>query len=267
MCNRICFKAFARAYQTMDGAVQNGAVSAPTKEELSAMQAACAADPSALSGYQKLLQAYRQYRNLVAVWNNVKPAFQAVSGAPDASGEASVLSGIGTVSATLRTMSASMTDALGDEDIEALLIRLRSGLAELSAGYAEFHGGLCAYAEGIQTLSENYGAFHSCLREYTGGIGSPADGAGTYANGMNEFADGVSRIPGKIQNTIDEMMEQYSSSDYDAVSFTDSRNENISSVQFVISADGVELPKTAVVTAKKKHLTFWDRLPALFGLR
>lgn len=258
---------FDTAYQAMDGAVQNGAVSAPTQEELAAMQAACAADPSALSGYQKLLQAYQQYQTLVAVWNNVKPAFQAVSGALVASGETSVVSGIGAVSAMLHSMSASMTAALGDEDIEAMLGQLRSGLAELSAGYADFHGGLCAYAEGIQTLSGNYGAFHSGLRDYTGGTGSLADGAGTFADGMNEFADGVSQIPGKMQDTIDEMMEQYNSSDFDAVSFTDSRNENISSVQFVISTDGVELPETVSFATEEEHLTFWDRLLALFGLR
>ena len=258
---------FDTSYQTMDGAVQNGAVSAPTKEELAAVQTACAADPSALSGYQKLLQAYQQYQTLIAVWNNVKPAFQAVSGALDASGETSVLSGIETVSATLHTMSASMSDALGDEDIEAMLGQLGSGLAELSAGYADFHGGLCSYMEGIQALSGNYGTFHSGLRDYTGGTGSLANGAGTFADGINEFADGVRQIPGKMQDAIDEMMEQYSSSDFDAVSFTDSRNENISSVQFVISTDCVELPKEETPPVVEEKLSFWDRLLALFGLK
>ena len=257
---------FDTAFQAMDGAVQNGAVSTPTQEKLAAVQAACASDLSALSGYQKLLQAYQQYQTLVAVWNNVKPAFQAVNGALDASGENSVFSGIGTVSATLHTISASMTDALGSEDIEAMLGQLRSGLAELSAGYADFHGGLCACAEGIQTQAGNYGAFHSGLRDYIGGVGSLADGAETFTDGMDEFANGVSQIPGKMQDAIAEMTEQYSSSDYDAVSFTDSRNENISSVQFVISTDGVELPETAAVVAEEEHLTFWDHLLALFGL-
>lgn len=258
---------FDAAYQTMDGAVQSGAVSAPTQAELAAMQAACAADPTALSGYQKLLQAYKQYQTLVVVWNNVKPAFQAVSGALDANSETSVRSGIGMVSAALHTMSASLSDALGDTDMEAMLGQLRSGLAELSAGYADFHGGLCAYAEGIQTLAGNYGTFQSGLRDYTGGTGSLADGAGTYADGMSEFAAGVSQIPGRMQDTIDEMMAQYNSSDYDAVSFTDSRNEKIGSVQFVISTDGVELPEAESAAAEEEHLTFWDRLLALFGLR
>ncbi len=55
--------------------------------------------------------------------------------------------------------------------------------------------------------------------------------------------------------------------DYDAVSFTDSRNENISSVQFVISTGGAELPEVAAVVVEEEYLTFRDRLPALFGLR
>ena len=120
---------------------------------------------------------------------------------------------------------------------------------------------------GIQTLAGNYGAFHSGLQDYTDGTGSLADGTGKFANGMNEFTDGVSQIPSKIQDTIDEMMEQYSSSDYDAVSFTDSRNENIGSVQFVISTDGVELPEEETPPVVEEKLSFWDRLLALFGLR
>lgn len=258
---------FDTAYQTMDGAVQNGAVSAPTQEELAAVQSACAADSNALSGYQKLMQAYKQYQTLVAVWNNVKPAFQAVSGVLDTHSEKSILSGIDTVSSTLKTMSDSISDSMGDTDIEVMLKQLSSGLAELSLGYSDFHGGLCTYMAGIQTLAGNYGAFHSGLQDYTDGTGSLADGTGKFANGMNEFTDGVSQIPSKIQDTIDEMMEQYSSSDYDAVSFTDSRNENIGSVQFVISTDGVELPEEETPPVVEEKLSFWDRLLALLGLR
>lgn len=257
---------FDAAYETMDDAVQNDALSEPTQEELTAMQAACAADDTALSGYKKLLQAYKQYQTLVSVWNNVKPAFRAVSDALKTSSDTSVLSGIGEVSDTLHTMSTSMSDALSDSDISAMLGQLASGIDELSTGYADFHSGLSSYAEGIQTLAENYSAFHKGLREYTGGAASLTDGAGTFSNGMNEFADGVNRIPDKMQDTIDEMMEQYNSSDFDAVSFTDSRNKNMNSVQFVISTDGVDLPEEETPPVAEEQLSFWDRLLALFHM-
>ena len=41
---------------------------------------------------------------------------------------------------------------------------------------------------------------------------------------------------------------------------------NISSVQFVISTDGAELPEVAAVVVEEEYLTFWDRLLTLFGL-
>lgn len=258
---------FDTAFQAMDGAVQNEAVSAPTQEELAAVRSACAVDSNALSGYQKLMQAYKQYQTLVAVWNNVKPAFQAVSSVLDTQSEKSVLRGIDTVSSTLKIMSDSISDSMGSADIETMFKQLSSGLAELSSGYSDFHSGLCSYTKGIEKLSDNYGKFHGGVQDYTNGTVSLAKGAGKFTDGMNEFTDGVSQIPSKVQDSIDEMMEQYNSSDFDAVSFTDSRNENISSVQFVISTDGIELPETQPASAEEEHLTFWDRLLALFGLR
>ena len=120
---------------------------------------------------------------------------------------------------------------------------------------------------GVKTLSDNYGKFHGGLKDYTNGTGSLAKGASKFTDGMNEFTDGVSQIPSKMQDSIDEMTEQYSSSDFDAVSFTDSHNKNINSVQFVISTDAVELPETKSVSVEEEDPNFWERLLALFGMR
>ncbi len=179
-------------------------------------------------------------------------------------GEQSVVAGITAVSENLRTIADSMSGSLGDTDVEKMLGELKSGMAELSSSYGDFNSGLCAYSDGIGTLAENYGDFHSGLSDYTNGVAELSDGSAEFCDGMGEFADGVSEIPDEIQSSIDEMMEQYGGSDYTSISFTDERNENISSVQFVISTDGVELPETEEEESEQKVMGFWDRLAALF---
>lgn len=242
------------AYDAMDGAMQNAAGAAPTQEELAALQTVCQNDPAALSGYQKLMDSYTQLQTLSAVWSNVKPAFQAVCDSLDVQGAQSVTAGLTSVSGGLRTMASPMLESLGALDISASMVQLTSGLSTLAANYGQFHAGLTNYLGGVDTLAGNYPTFHDGIQEYVDGTGELANGAGEYAEGMWEYADGISGIPEQVQDTIDEMMAQYNSDDFDAVSFTDSRSDSIGSVQFVISTDGVELPEAASVeTTEKKQ--------------
>lgn len=255
---------FEKGYSAIDSAISSTENSAPTEEELGQIAAACAGNNTALSGYKKLTDEYKRLKTIEAVWENVKPAFEAVKVSLGSEGEQSVIAGLTAVSENLRTISDSMSASLGDTDIEGMFGELKSGMSELSSSYGDFNSGLSAYADGIDTLAENYGEFHSGLSDYTNGTAELSDGSQEFCDGMDEFADGVSEIPDEIQDSIDEMMEQYGGSDYTAVSFTDERNENISSVQFVISTDGVELPETKEEEPEQKTKGFWDRLAALF---
>lgn len=150
-------------------------------------------------------------------------------------------------------------------DLSSMLGQLKTGLTQLTAGYAEFHKGLTAYTDGVSAFSEGYTQYDDGLRTYLNGVGELDNGSGELADGMQEFSDGVGDMPDQMQTTIDEMMEQYSSSDFDVVSFVDTRNENINSVQFILSTDGVELPKEAAEPEPEKEEGFFDRLKNLFS--
>lgn len=255
---------FGQSYETLNGAFAQAQASQPTQEELQALQAACAEDEQALSGYQKLMESYQQLQKLTAIWNKVSPAFQSVDSALDASGEHSVCGGLSSVSKGLHTMADSMSDSLSGTDVEKMMAQLASGLSSLSNSYGDFDDGLSSYVSGVRTLAQNYKTFHKGLVQYSNGTSSLADGADEFADGMDEFSDGICTMPTQIQDTIDEMMEKYNSSDFDAVSFTSSENTNINSVQFVISTDSIECPEAKPAETEEKQLSFWDRLIALF---
>lgn len=255
----------------------------------------------AQAAFAKIQQSYIDLQYLVGAYygsdgQGVKTALQSVLVVlnPDATSPAadkSLYLAIGTVSDNIKKISGSMGQ-LTQTDIEGQMNQLSAGLRQLADNYGEFHNGLVAYTDGINTLSGSYGDYQDGLTTFVTGVGDLHDGAnklsdgayqlsdgvnqlsdGAYqlsdgandlSDGMYEFADGISDMPNQIQDTIDDMMAQYSSSDYDAISFVDSRNANMASVQFVISTDGVEEPAAETVEETETQQGFFDRLKSLF---
>lgn len=235
----------------------------------------------AMAAFNRIKQSYTDLQYLVGAYYGsadqpgVQIAFQSVLTVlnPDktaATADKSLTLAIGTVSDNIKKISGSMGQ-LTETDIEGQMNQLKDGLRQLANSYGEFHNGLVSYTDGIDTLSGSYVDYQNGLTTFVTGVSDLhdganelSDGANDLSDGMYEFADGISDMPNQIQDTIDDMMAQYSSSDYDAVSFVDSRNANVSSVQFVISTDGVEEPAVETAEETETQQGFLNRLKALF---
>ncbi len=269
-------QAFSQSYSVMDDTL-SAEIPLLTEAEQAALQNACANDSHAASACQKLVAAYAQLQKAAGIWSSVRPAFTAIITALDGESSESIPSGLTQTVNGLREMAKALapdeTEDTGTEspdeevDLGQMMTQLQTGLAALAANYTDFQTGLTAYTDGVGELSKSYRSFHSGLYDLTDGIGQLKDGAGELSDGMNEFADGVSDMPAQVQDTIDEMLEKYNSADFDAVSFVDSRNDHIRSVQFVISTDGIDLPDVQALPTETVQMGFWDRLLSLFGLK
>lgn len=253
---------YAKAFQALDQTMQAEA-NAPTEEELGALQSCAQENEAAASAYQKLMASYQQLMTIKGTYQNVKPAFEAIQSTLGSKSEQSVVTGIRTVSANLRGIADSLS-AVSQTDIAGQMDTLKNGLSVLASQYGEFHKGLSSYTNGVNLLSGNYGAFQNGISSYLGGTEKIKDGSAELSDGMGQFADGIRDMPTQIQDAIDEMAGSFSGDDYQAVSFTDEKNENITSVQFVISTKGIEKAKTEKTTETEKKEGFWDRLKALF---
>lgn len=216
------------------------------------------------SSTQKLLSSYGNLQKILGTWSAVKPAFSSVSAALDGESEESVVSGLDSVISGLDQMSQSLESSLDGADIESQMKSLSGGLSQLNSSYASFHSGLASYLNGVSSLFKGAGEYQSGLSEYLNGIGETAEGSGTLEDGMQEYTDGVAEIPDTMQEKVDEMMEEYTSTDYEPVSFTDDRNKNIQSVQFVISTQEITEPEVVEMQKTENKQGFWDRLKALF---
>lgn len=255
-------ESYAKAYAALDQAMQakNDTLS---EQELGAVQKSVQGNAEASAACQKLLASYQQLQTIKGTYQKVKPAFEAVANALDSENETSVVTGIHKVSKNLRSVSKSLS-GVSKTDIAGQMTKLKKGISSLSLQYGKFHSGLASYTQGLDTISKSYGSFQDGITSYLDGTVKLKDGAVKLSDGMGKFADGIMDMPAEIENTVDDMMDSFAGDDKPVVSFTDQKNETISSVQFVVSTKGIEVPKEQKVTETEQKQGFWERLKALF---
>ena len=116
----------------------------------------------------------------------------------------------------------------------------------------------------MDTLSSSYKKLDDGLKEYTKGISETADGTEELADGTNEFAINVEDLPEKVQEQIDALTSQYDTSDFEPLSFTSEKIENINAVQFIISTDGIKVEEEEETAQVEEKESFLDRVKNLF---
>lgn len=264
-------KGFTAAYGILDETIK-GSANTLSNEEIAALQGAMAnasGDPVALSMYQKLMKSYEDVQRIQGVYEGIKPVFEALNSSLNPSPapgmeNTSLAYGIGQVVEGLREMSQQLGTSLNEVDIEGTMKELQQGLGTLASSYNDFHGGLLQYTEGVKAVKDGSSELSQGVNLYTDGVQQAGEGTRFLAEGTNEFEEGTKDMPKVMQDTIDEMISKYSGGDFEAVSFVDSRNTNIGSVQFIISTEEIEAPVVETVQEEEVELGFWDRLLNLF---
>lgn len=249
---------FTPAYEALDQAIQGIPGAAITPEQIAALYAQT--DPSQYALLGTLIDSYTAAQTVKGTYAQVKEAFDAVGPTMEA-----LSASINVVSATLDDMSIKIGEALSKMDMMEQLAQLSAGLAELDRNYAAFHNGLKSYMDGVGSLSSGYADFHSGVSSMRDGVGELYGGVAELHDGTAELSDETAKMPDAIQSTIDDMLDQYTSSDFEPVSFTSPKNEHTDLVQFVLKCDGIEKPgEVKGVKAEAGDETFWDRLVSLF---
>ncbi len=187
--------------------------------------------------------------------------------------------------------------AAGAAALDAQYAQFDAGVQELPSRLGDMAAGITRLKEGIDALAGNYGEFHSGLKDYARGAASIHGGLKELCKGFNELAkggadlsaglktllegtlrlkDGTGELRSRTQNMdaemqarIEEMLETYTQTDFDVVSFVSPLNTNVESVQFVMVTDGIAAAQDAEEPAQKESdgpKDFWGRLLALFGL-
>ncbi|WP_421383206.1 YhgE/Pip domain-containing protein [Bacillus salacetis] len=246
---------YAGAYAALDGAIQEIPAEQVSPEEIAALKES-GADPAVVD---KLAASYAAAQKVKGTYAQVKEAFAAVEPTlAKLSGSVSEMSG------QLTTTADSISASLKETDMSGLT-ELQKGIASLSANYSEFHSGLVSYTDGVGQLSSSYSKLHSGIVELTGGTSELEDGVGELHDGTSELYEETKNLPGQMQEEIDKMISEYDKSDFEPVSFVSDENENVSSVQFVIKTESIEMEEQEVKKAEpEKEKGFWELLMDLF---
>lgn len=255
---------FAKSYAALEKAMAENTAEALTEQEIATLQSVAATDADALQVYQKLMAAYGNLMTIQGTYEAVKPAFAAVDQSLNADNKQSVAYGLAQLKKGLNDMGTAMSQSMEGMDVNEMMGSLQSGMSELSNSYAAFHNGLASYTTGVRTLSGGYQEYYQGLQSYLNGIGELDSGTGELADGVQQLADGVGDMPKQVQSTVDEMMEKYSSSDFEAVSFVDERNNSVDMVQFVLTTEAIKIPDVEEETVVQEKEGFWERIKNLF---
>lgn len=82
---------------------------------------------------------------------------------------------------------------------------------------------------------------------------------------MGQLNASTAALPETVRKQIAEMTAGYEFPEFDPVSFASPENEGVSAVQFVMAAEGIELPEEPQAEEEEPEQTIWDRFLALFS--
>lgn len=137
---------------------------------------------------------------------------------------------------------------------------LYSGTSELLSGIVEIYNGAGSLYDGTGELDEG-------VAELLAGIVQLYDGAGELKDGTSAFRKETEGMDTEVSDKIDELVESITGGDLEIQSFISSQNTEISSVQFVIQTEGIQIEEAdEAIIAESETLNFWQKFLRLFGL-
>ncbi|NKE06874.1 YhgE/Pip domain-containing protein [Bacillus selenatarsenatis] len=246
---------YAKAYGALDGAIKGIPAHEVSEKEIEALYSS-GADASVVN---KLVESYAAAQKVKGTYSQVQEAFAAVD--PSLK---QVSGSVTEMSSGLTAIAGELSASLKDMDMSGLE-QLQKGLTELSSKYGEFHSGLVGYTGGVSKLAASYNQLHSGIASLADGTGELNDGVEQLHNGTSELHQETKNLPEQMKQEINEMIKEYDKSDFEPVSFVSTKNEKVTSVQFVIKTEAIEKEEPEEKKAKpEKKKGFWDLLMELF---
>jgi putative membrane protein len=250
---------YAEAYSALDMSITTIPDSAISKDQLNTMFRDADADQTKL--LNQLYESYVAGQTVKATYSQVKLAFASVAPTLE-----NIVANIDKITAALDEMSKSIGSSMAGMDISTELSQLSGGLSELAKNYSLFDQGLQEYMNGVSSLSDGYRQFDDGFSNFVDGIGDLKDGVSELYDGTSRMEDEISDMPYQIQKEIDNLMEEYTGSDFEAVSYASPKNTNTGLVQFVLKGEAIKLSKVMKETEEviEDKDTIIDRFLALF---
>ncbi len=162
--------------------------------------------------------------------------------------------GIQELVSSLSTLATNMSD-------------LKDGIDLLVENYDTLDNGVDEYTDAVESIYEGYAQVSEGALKIVNGTSTLYNGTTELTDGTGEFVDETDGLQDEVDNKIDDMLEEYTGSDYESVSFVSDKNTNVNSVQFVIKTEAIQVEEAQYVEdTTTEKLNLWDKFMNLFGL-
>ncbi len=187
------------------------------------------------------------------------------------------LTGMGDTAAQLQTGMTELAASLGTLATElpgmvGALPQLTGSVDALVEAGTTLDAGIQAYAAGVTAVAEGFGLPEDPEAPESGeekttlmdGVTQLNDGAAALSEGATALAEGTEGLEDTVKEKIDGMLAAVSG-DVDVTSFVSPENENVTAVQFVITAPAIRVPAPEEPEpTPAPERTFWQKLTDLF---
>ncbi|MFD2214642.1 YhgE/Pip domain-containing protein [Metabacillus endolithicus] len=248
---------YSTAYSTLNKAMEAIPEYEITKEQTTQLYNS-GGDQAVLN---QLLETYSAARTAKGTYEAVKQAFDAVNGTlEEVSGSLTLMAD------NLDKMSGGLSTSLEDMDFAKSFAQLQEAISQLSTNYQPFHSGLVKYTGGVNELSHSYTQIHNGIVGVSQGTNEIENGLSRLHDGTNELYESTADLPEQMKQEVDQMIDDFDKSDFEAVSFVSPENKKINSVQFVLKTESIKKEEKEEVKTEKaeEEKGFWAKLMDLF---
>ena len=175
-------------------------------------------------------------------------------------------SSINTLAGELESLMVNMSALkTGVDTLVTEYGKLDSGISEYTGGVAQIVAGYSQLTLGTESLLSGSSELKSKTAELSDKTAELANGLSDLKDGTSQMRDETSGIDDEISDKIDEMIKDITGDGEEIHSFVSDKNTNVTSVQFVIQTEAIEIkePETPEPETQKK-LTLWQKIMNLF---
>lgn len=170
----------------------------------------------------------------------------------------------------LRQLNALMTGTLqyiaGTEALETGYSQLYPFLLELDGGLGQLSGGTDELKSGSKKLYDGSSELKDGTDQLKDGAVLLRDGTIQLTDGTLELRDRSQDMEGEVDDRIDEMMDEYRTTDFTPVSFVSTKNTQVQEVQFAMKTPDIQKDETVQETpVDQGPQNLWQRILYLFG--
>lgn len=163
--------------------------------------------------------------------------------------------------ANIQKLVTSLTNLIANMN------QLSNGINLLVENYDALDSGINEYTNAVNTIKIGYSKIYNGAFDLVKGTSELYNGTKDMANGTGQLSKETKGIEDETNDKIDSMLENFTGSDSEVISFVSEKNTNVDSVQFVIKATGVKKTTAkAEEIEEKEELNVWQKFLKLFNL-